>query len=392
MSRWPAVKLGHVLEPAQRPEVVDATREYRLLGVRLESRGPFLREIKTGAETSAKTLFRVRAGDFIYSRLFAWRGAFGVIPPQLDGCCVSNEFPIFVPRDGRVDPQYLKYWFRLPTVLERIAADCTGSTPLTRNRYKEHFFLDLEMPLPPIEGQRRVVEKLNRLASGSARIVGVCAAADAEAAAIVAATSRRLIDLDSWAWFALQDVCCDLIDYRGRTPPVSDSGIPHLTSANIRGGRIDWRTSKYVSEATYRDYMTRGIPQPGDVLFTMEAPLGEAAVLSESRRFSLAQRTLLLRTRPEVLGGDFLAWSLASPRVRESIFSQATGTTVKGIAAKRLKHIRIPVPPLDEQVRICSLLNSLKQLELDDSGRRGTRRALAQSLMSAGLQRVFGRD
>jgi type I restriction enzyme S subunit len=164
VSRWPTVKLGDVLEPAQRPEVVDALREYRLLGVRLESRGPFLREIKTGAETSAKTLFRVRVGDFIYSRLFAWRGAFGVIPPQLDGCYVSNEFPIFVSRDAGVDPHYLNYWLRLPAILERIAADCTGSTPLTRNRYKEHFFLELEMPLPPIEEQRRVVEKLNRLA------------------------------------------------------------------------------------------------------------------------------------------------------------------------------------------------------------------------------------
>jgi len=221
VSRWPTVKLAQVLEPAQRPVSVDATGEYRLLGVRLESRGPFLREIKTGAETSAKTLFRVRAGDFVYSRLFAWRGAFGVIPWQLDGCYVSNEFPVFVSRDGGVDPEYLNYWFRLPAILERIAADCTGSTPLTRNRYKERFLLELEMPLPPIEEQRRVVEKLNRLTSGSARLVGVCAAADAEAAAIVSATSRRLIDLDSWAWFALQDVCSELIDYRGWDAPRS---------------------------------------------------------------------------------------------------------------------------------------------------------------------------
>jgi len=96
--------------------------DYPLLGVRLEGAGPFLRETKKGAELSAKTLFRTEAGDFIYSRLFAWRGAFGIVPDTLAHSFVSSEFPTFTARDNRIDVRFLNYWFRLPAVLRAVEA------------------------------------------------------------------------------------------------------------------------------------------------------------------------------------------------------------------------------------------------------------------------------
>lgn len=91
-TKWAKVRLSEVLDPISREELVDSTKEYRLLGVRLDGQGPFLREVVTGVQTSATKLFRVAKGDFIYSRLFAWRGAFGVIDKELDECYVSGEF------------------------------------------------------------------------------------------------------------------------------------------------------------------------------------------------------------------------------------------------------------------------------------------------------------
>ena len=104
MKAWPKVRLGDVLVQVNRTEAVTANGEYRLLGVRLEGNGPFLREVVSGTETSAGRLNRVFECDFIYSRLFAWRGAFGVISKELDGCFVSNEFPIFSANPERVSP------------------------------------------------------------------------------------------------------------------------------------------------------------------------------------------------------------------------------------------------------------------------------------------------
>lgn len=100
---WPKVRLEDVLAPVSRGEVVDASKEYRLLGIRLDGNGPFLRETLMGSSSSATKLFRVADGDFIYSRLFACRGAFGVIGAELDGCRLGRV-PDFPP--GRRSPRY----------------------------------------------------------------------------------------------------------------------------------------------------------------------------------------------------------------------------------------------------------------------------------------------
>jgi type I restriction enzyme S subunit len=160
---WPTVRLGEVLAPVRREETVNAATSYALLGVRLAGQGPFLRETVLGAETSARTLFRVADGDFIYSRLFACRGAFGVIDARLDGHFVSSEFPTFVPIADRISVAYLRYWFLLPPVIASVNERCSGSTPLTRNRFKEASFLGLEIPLPPLDEQRRIFGRIEEL-------------------------------------------------------------------------------------------------------------------------------------------------------------------------------------------------------------------------------------
>ncbi len=163
-AAWAAQRVGDVLKTVVRQTTVDPSREYRLLGVRLDGLGPFHRETLLGTEISATKLYEVKRGDFIYSRLFAWRGAFGLIDDKLDGHFVSGEFPTFTAVDDRIDARFLAYWFRLPSVLRKVEADCSGSTPLTRNRFKREFFLSLAISLPPLDEQRRIVRRIEELA------------------------------------------------------------------------------------------------------------------------------------------------------------------------------------------------------------------------------------
>lgn len=160
---WPVVQLGELVTQIERNEPVDADGEYRLLGMRSRIAGPFHRETKRGVDVAASTLNRVATGDFIYSRLFAWQGSFGVIPEGLDGCYVSNEFPIFRVDEDEVDSRFLVYWFGLRAVQRRVEADCCGSTPGTRNRYKETFFKRLLVPLPPLAEQLCIVARLDQV-------------------------------------------------------------------------------------------------------------------------------------------------------------------------------------------------------------------------------------
>lgn len=192
IKNWKPTKLAEVLTQVSRPEELDPTNEYRLLGVRLDGAGPFLRETITGSQSAATRLFKVQSGDFIYSRLFACRGAFGVITATLDGCYVSGEFPTFRCVSDRIDTEFLRLWFRLPSIVKKVEGDCSGSTPLTRNRFKENFFLDLEIPLPPLPEQQRIVARIEALTTQIKEARGLRQKVAVEQEALVISTHVKL--------------------------------------------------------------------------------------------------------------------------------------------------------------------------------------------------------
>jgi type I restriction enzyme S subunit len=273
---------------------------------------------------------------------------------------LANLLVALIPKDkGICNPKYL-YHLLMAKKDEYFVPLMLGTANVS---LKEQDIAGVEVALPPLDEQRRVVSFIEELAKQVEEARRLRRETIEETEAILPAGSRRVFDIpdaDGWRSLTVEECCEELIDYRGRTPPLAETGIPHLTSRNIKNGKIDWNTRKFVSKETYEKYMTRGLPRPGDVIFTMEAPLGEAAVVPDGRRFSLAQRTLLLRSRKGIVEGEFLAKVLMSPQVRERIHEKATATTVKGIAAKRLKDIPLPAPLVEEQHRIVAYLDDLQ--------------------------------
>lgn len=157
---------------------------------------------------------------------------------------------------------------------------------------------------------------------------------------------------ETWAWRSVEAITEKVIDYRGRTPPSQSTGpIPHVRTTQIREGRIEWATDRFVTKEIYDAYMTRGIPCRGDVLFTMEAPMGEVGVVDRDEPFSIAQRILLMRPG-DAISGEFLALALRSHPVRRATEYRATGSGVLGVAYKRLRSVLIPTPPVEEQAEI----------------------------------------
>ena len=148
--------VGELVQQVRREESVDPAMEYRLLGVRWYGEGLFAREQKMGHEVAAAKLYRVKRGDFVYNRLFAWKGSFAVVEPHLDGCYVSGEFPTFEVDHANLDVRYLLALFTDPAIWGLVEDRSTGGTPTSRNRLKEAAFLNLEIPVPPLPEQVRL--------------------------------------------------------------------------------------------------------------------------------------------------------------------------------------------------------------------------------------------
>ncbi|MFD2368876.1 N-6 DNA methylase [Brevibacillus sp. GCM10020057] len=150
------VKLSDLLIEVKRPVKLDPDTTYSLLGVKWYAKGAFLRENKLGREIKASTLFRVETGDLIYNRLFGFKGTFAMIGDDLDGCYVSNEFPLFVVRDNvNMDRQllakYLLLYFSNPKFWENVERVSTGSTTTSRLRLNQKVFLNMQVNIPSNE-------------------------------------------------------------------------------------------------------------------------------------------------------------------------------------------------------------------------------------------------
>ena len=156
----------------------------------------------------------------------------------------------------------------------------------------------------------------------------------------------------------------NFIDYRGKTPTKTSEGIPLITAKNIRDGYINREPREYIADAAYDGWMTRGIPQLGDLVITTEAPMGNVAILNIQEKFALAQRAICLNFKYNQCISKFLYYYLRSQYFKTDLQAKATGTTVQGIKAAELKKIFVPLAPLAEQQEIVRQLDlMLAQVE-----------------------------
>lgn len=151
------------------------------------------------------------------------------------------------------------------------------------------------------------------------------------------------------------------IDYRGRTPTKTSSGIPLITAKNVRVGFISREPREFIAEADYSVWMTRGVPRLGDMLFTTEAPMGNIALIDIAERFALAQRVICFQLHEPKIG-PFLKLVIMSAIFQRKLLDVATGMTATGIKSSRLKDIPILLPPLSEQYRIVAKVDQLMTL------------------------------
>jgi len=160
-----------------------------------------------------------------------------------------------------------------------------------------------------------------------------------------------------WTFAPLENCLDALIDYRGKTPEKTSAGIPLITAKIIKGGRIE-KPTEFIAADNYDSWMRRGIPKEGDVVLTVEAPLGEVAQLGPEK-IALAQRVVTLRGKKGILDNSYLLYLLQTEEMLEQLKSRATGTTVLGIKQSELRKVPLSLPPINQQKAAAQTLKAL---------------------------------
>ena len=167
----------------------------------------------------------------------------------------------------------------------------------------------------------------------------------------------------------VDEICECIIDYRGKTPVKTDSGVRLITAKVIKNGRIIDSDFEYIADDDYDGWMRRGLPKVGDVLVTTEAPLGEVAMIRSDERIALAQRVILLRANPAVCDPYYLLYAFQSAPVQGEILSRASGCTVVGIKNCELRKVMVSLPCVTQQRDIGAILSTYDDL-IENNRRR----------------------
>lgn len=187
---WPMVPLGKILAKSNEWIDLKPDKTYQEVTVRLWGKGVTLRREVNGTGIAADSRIIVRANQFILSRIDARNGAFGLIPDNLDGAVVSTDFPVFAVNKSLILPDYLNWMSKTASFVDLCKAASEGTT--NRVRLKEDRFLATEIPLPPLDQQRRLVARIEALAAKIEEARGLRRLAVEEAEALLASERARV--------------------------------------------------------------------------------------------------------------------------------------------------------------------------------------------------------
>ncbi len=360
---WPMVKLGELVVRAGETVAILATERYSEVTVRLWGKGVVLRGEVQGQEIAASRRFRVRAGQFVLSRIDARNGALGIVPDSLDGAVVSNDFPAYNIVGTRLFTPFLGWMSRTRSFVDLCQAASEGTT--NRVRLKEDRFLRMAIPLPALTEQRRIVAKVEELAAKIGESRHFRQAAHSEAAHVLSSTMLSIFSSPhDWSKVTLGEVA-DIVsgvtlgrDLRGPTVE-----MPYLRVANVQDGHLDLTVMKTVS--ILESEKAKWLFASGDLLLTEGGDwdkLGRGTVWEGEIPDCIHQNHIFrLRVKPTEFDPYFLSALIGSP-YGKSYFQAASKqtTNLASINQRQLKAFPVYQPPISEQRRIVAYLDALQ--------------------------------
>jgi type I restriction enzyme S subunit len=397
-AKWRSVTLGDVLVESREKVRVSADAEYPLAGVLGFGRGVLLRDPVRGAEIAAQFLYRIRAGQLMYSRLKAFEGAFALVPAKADGRFVSNEFPTFDVDLSAALAEYLALFLSRPRVWQELVSGSEGMGA-RRERLQPGDFLDLELDLPSIEEQKRILDAVARADLAAAAHVRQSAAAFA---AMRAAREELLVTVDDWddlpvGWrrrelAEIADIRSGITKGRKTTGELVDT--PFIRAANVQDGFLDLGEIKTlaVSEEERRRFALRA----GDVLMTEGGNaehVGRGWLWETPVPMAVCQNHVFrVRPEPREVVARFLAYAIGASPARAYCLESAKRTTnLASINKSQISALIVPVPPVDTQLAIVRKLDGLRAagVRQKQAARRfaDLRAALVEELLT-GLRRA----
>jgi type I restriction enzyme S subunit len=380
-------RVGDVLALERLSADPDPLIAYTSVGVRSFGRGLFHYEPKLGDQLGSLRFFELQPNRLVISNIKAWEGAVALSGEEDRGCLASNRFLTYAPIDDRIDVTWARWFFLSDAGLGLLQHASPGSADRNRTLAIKRFEA-LEIPLPPIEEQRRVARLLDQAQAGAGTIARLIdRAGSVEAALQIALVSaedsaRPTPEAQSWRTVELGAVMQPSRAFVAVDPTASYrlTGVYSFGKGLIDRGTIFGSETSYRTLTALRDddvVMSKLNGWEGAVA-VVDPPFAGSCVSAEFPTFRIDQTQLL----PQFFGALAKA-----PGFWEALSQSARGSMVRrrriGPHEFLRAQVRLPsVPVQREAVRRLSILSQA-------AGPRREASRRADSVVSALLNREF---
>jgi type I restriction enzyme S subunit len=382
------VKLGEVLTLSKVPVTINPLSLYKQVTVRLFHKGLMLHEEKTGQEIQSNE-WLVKKDQFLISRIDARNGAMGIVPPELDGAVVTNDFLRYDIDTDRLDVNFFDFLTSTENFIRQCGKASEGTT--NRKRLRPDLFLDLEISIPPLEKQQRIVVTLEQL---MVKIEGARKErAESIEELVTLLSNTKITAFPKPHTTTVGDFVKFQTGYSFKSEWFSDEGVRLVRNANIGHGKLDWSDTMRIPDLLGKQFENFELRE-GDILVSLDRPIISTGI--KVAKVSEADLPCLLLQRvaraqfdeSKVDANYFFQW-LTSPNFIMAI-NPGRSSGVPHISQKEIERIPFSLPSLPEQRSIVAHFDRL-QAKVDEVKRlqAATERDMV-ALVPAVLAKAFG--
>ena len=395
-DKYNLVHIGDFLTRNKTAITLEDEQIYKRVTIKINNGGVYVRDTEKGLNIGTKKQFVVNTGQFIFSKIDARNGAFGIVPKHVDDSIVTNDFPVFDIDLTRINAQFLVLIATTPQFIQ-FAQSCSSGTT-NRQRIDIDLFLEQKIPLPTLDDQNRLIDSYNHKISQAEQQESQAIELEHsieeylfEQLGIVkfkgAKRSKGLrflnyVDIENWSTsnrdsnrykskiykttsIVKNSMLADFIS-RGKSPKYGNGTHEILNQKCNRWNELDLTFTKSVSDDWFKKIDSIFFTKEGDVLVnsTGEGTIGRSTyILKKHEGLMFDSHLLLLRVNKLELNAKFYTYLFNSVYGQSQVddFKSAQTTKQTELGISNLKRIVFPLPPLPVQEEIANHISALKQ-------------------------------
>lgn len=378
MGEWPRIALGEILQRSNETAVLNPDQEYSEITIKLWGKGVVSRGKVSGSSVVTTRRF-VRTNQLVLSKIDARHGAIGLVPPELDGAIVTNDFPSFLVCENRIKPEFLGWLVRFSGFVEVCRAASEGTT--NRVRIQEDRFLKQKIGLPPIDEQHAIVTQLDAIAEKARQVEALLDEIDVELNALcrgmIFSQKNRRPNFVPMR---------DLLSMRSPDVRVDRDKTYHFAGVYSFGRGLFKSVTKAGTDFSYEWLSTL---REGDFtypkLMAWEGALG--VVPPECEELVVSPEFPVFNVNNDIILPDILDLYFKTPQVWSELAEISSGTNQRRrrLQPSAFLNYEMPVPSMPDQYRLQKII---KRKNETIKRHTETRKAL-KALMPSMLEKSF---